>query len=153
MAQYGINFKNAEAIQIAPEHLDSYWGEVAPLLNKLLDSCSGEFDLESFYNLIKSGGFSLLAFHAAGDIRLVALMEFVQYPKKKVLRFVGCAGENPAVAYKFLPAVEVWARENGATELESLVLPEAEKYAERMGFKSTYKLMRKNIKEQEDELT
>lgn len=143
MAQLGINYKDAEALHVLPEHLDEHWEVIKPIVEKWLPSCNGEFDIDDVYAMLKDKRFALLAFHTHGDIRLVALMEFVQYPKKRVLRFVGFAGENPIVAFKFLPAVEAWALRNHATELESLVSDDAVKYVARMGFAPTYTMMRK----------
>lgn len=145
MLRRGINYKNIEAMQLKPEHIEYYRTQVTPLLQRWCDEGLGDFKVEDIYACLQDGRMSLLMFHTEGDIRIVALMEFIQYPQRKVLGFLGFAGEKPLLMRKFMPWVKVWAKENGATHLETYANQRAKKYMERLGFGEIYSYMRAEI--------
>jgi hypothetical protein len=141
----GINFSNVECWCFTKEQAHDYWGLVSPFLARWIDATHGELNVDDVYRMACEGLMQIFVFHAAGDIALVAVTEFVQYPRMKVLRIVGMAGAKPILAQKFMPQVESWAMENGAQALETFATPETVKLDMRLGMKPLYTLMRKPL--------
>lgn len=141
----GINFSNVECWALTPQQAHDYWGVVAPFLARWTASAHGELNTDDIYKFTQSGLMQLWVFHAAGDIALVAVTEFVQYPRMKVMRILGMAGEKPILARKFMPQVELWAIENGAQAMETFATPETVKLDMRLGMEPLYTLMRKPL--------
>lgn len=140
-----VKWEEVECFQVTGEATLTYWEQFSHLVEKWVQATMGELTAEDVFTRLGEGLMQAFCIHTAGDIRLVVITEFVQYPQMKTLRIVGMAGEHASLGFKFFPAVEVWARENGATAIESLATPKMVKYEEHLGFKQTYTLMRKAL--------
>jgi len=149
-AQPGTNsdkslYAGAECFQVAKDTIASAWPDLAPFMEKWVGVSGGKMLPDDIYQLIADGAMYALVIHTEGEIHIVAIVEFVQYPQAKTLRLVGFAGKNPLLTLKFMPAVETWARANGADELETLATFKAEPLMRRMGFQEAYVFMRKPL--------
>lgn len=140
-----FTFACAECMFITGHTVDSYWPEVGPLLQRFTDSGNGELAVMDILKFVQEEKMQLFCMHTGGDIRLVAITEFIQYPQMKVLRIVGWVGENPLIAFKFMPGIEDWAKANGADFIETFATERMHKFAQRMGGKDVYTLMRKAL--------
>jgi hypothetical protein len=143
--EHGLSWDNAEAWQIQPSQLMARWLELKPFIDEWVKVTNGEMTTEDVLGLVLKRLMYLIVIHARGEIKLVSFMEFIQYPQKKVLRMIGFVGEKPIIAQKFMPAIETWARMNGASALETFATPETEKFDKRLGFEPVYRLMRKAL--------
>lgn len=140
-----LTWSNSKCVQLTTGEVLQHWAAVKPFLDRWVASCHGELTTESIFNSALAGLMHVFIFTAEGDIKLVAVTEFVQYAKKKALRLVAVVGENARVTLKFMPAIEQWAVANGADCLEAWAAPHAEKYVEKLGLTPVYKLMRKSL--------
>jgi hypothetical protein len=132
-------YERAECFEVASDTIASAWPDIAPFVEKWVEEVlHGEMRAEDVYDLIARGLMYALVIHTDWDIHIVALTEFVQYPRKKTLRPVGFAGKNPILTLKFMPAVEEWARANGAEELEAFASRRAFKLMTRMGLQERH---------------
>ena len=130
-----------ECFQITGE-IDAAWPDVEPLVEKWIKAGYGEIAAEDIKDFVRSGHMQMFCIHKNFSIKLIAITEFVQYPRMKVLRIVAFAGEKPLLAFKFQPALECWARANGAEFIETFATPETVKLDMRVGMKPLYTLMR-----------
>lgn len=137
--------ENATCVQLTPSEVLSHWGAVKPFIQRWVESSQGELNPEDVLDAALRGLMQIFLFNAAGDIRLVGITEFVQYPQKKALRIVGIAGENPIVSLKFMPHIEQWAKENGACWLETWATERTVKLDMKLGMEPVYTLMRKSL--------
>lgn len=147
IAEAGINWDNACCTALRAEDVNSYWAQLEPFFTRWAGEGLGEMKAEDVRDRLISGLMNVLMFHAGGDIKLVVLSEFVQYPQLKVLRFVALIGEKPQVAKKFLPAIKDWARANGATQFEAICTPHATRYMEWIGLHKVYNVLRQDLEE------
>lgn len=138
-------YEKAECFQVAGDTIDSAWPDIKPFIQKWVQVSGGKFSPENVLSLIQQNLMYALVIHTDGEIHIVAIVEFVQYPQSKTLRLVGFAGKNPILTLKFMPAVEIWAKANGAEELETFATHKAMRLMERMGLKEEYVFMRKPL--------
>ncbi|HYE38159.1 hypothetical protein [Methylocaldum sp.] len=127
-------YEGAECFQVAGDTIASAWPDLEPFVFKWVTVSDGKLQPQDVFKLISEGLMTALVIHTEGEIHIVALTEFVQYPQAKTLRLVGFAGKNPLLTLKFMPAVEDWARANGCDELETFTTHRAKALMERMGF-------------------
>lgn len=134
-----------ECYQLTAETIDGYWHLVEPFVQKWETAANGELGASDVLAAMQKGFMQMFCIHSAGDIKLVVITEFVQYPRMKVLRMVGMAGEKPLLAFKFQNYFENWARQNGAEALETFATPRTVKFDQKIGMKPVYTLMRKSL--------
>jgi hypothetical protein len=140
-----VKYADVGCFQIVGEQISERWDEVKPFVDKWISIGYGEFATEDIYRLIHSGIFQLFCIHRNDEIVLIVITEFVQYPRMKVLRIMAISGRKPLLAFKFQPALECWARANGAEALETFATPKTIKLDERIGMKAVCTLMRMSL--------
>ena len=96
----------------------SIWEEVYPLIDKAQVYAAGELDTQDFFAMIENGDMQLWIAEDDGDIFAMMLTEFVQYPRKKVMRIVSIGGEGMNRWMKYFPALEAAALSVGCTGFE-----------------------------------
>ena len=103
---------------IRPDHIDVIWTEVAPHIERCVPHSEGELEVEDFHQLLANGEMQLWI--AVDDQEILAAMvtQIVSYPRKRILRIIAIGGGEMDRWLPFLPGLEEWALENGATALE-----------------------------------
>ena len=96
----------------------SIWEEVYPLLEKAQVYAAGELDTQDFFEMIESGDMQLWIAEDDGGIFAMMLTEFIQYPRKKVMRIVSIGGREMNRWMKYFPALEAAALSVGCTGFE-----------------------------------
>ena len=96
----------------------SIWEEVYPLLEKAQVYAAGELDTQDYFDMIESGDMQLWIAEDDGGIFAMMLTEFVQYPRKKVMRIVSIGGREMNRWMKYFPALEAAALSVGCTGFE-----------------------------------
>lgn len=145
----GISWAKAECWQVQPSQVEEVWELIEPFIGEWLGVQDYALSLKEIKENLEKGLIQAFIVHACGDIGLVSLTQFVQYEHNKSLRFIGTAGHNPLLIKKFMPSVELWAKANGATFLETFAHPRIVKLDERLGFKTESVYMTKDLTEGE----
>ena len=96
----------------------SIWEEVYPLLEKAQVYAAGELDTQDFFEMVENGDMQLWIAEDDGGIFAMMLTEFVQYPRKKVMRIVSIGGSEMHRWMKYFPALEAAALSVGCTGFE-----------------------------------
>ena len=100
------------------DKVSSIWEEVYPLLEKAQVYAAGELDTQDFFDMVKNGDMQLWIAEDDGGIFAMMLTEFVQYPRKKVMRIVSIGGKEMNRWMKYFPALEAAALSVGCTGFE-----------------------------------
>ena len=100
------------------DKVSSVWEEVYPLLEKAQVYAAGELDTQDFFDMIKNGDMQLWIAEDDDGIFAMMLTEFVQYPRKKVMRIVSIGGSEMHRWMKYFPALEAAALSVGCTGFE-----------------------------------
>ena len=77
---------------VPADEVASIWEEVYPLLEKAQVYAAGELDTQDFFDMVKNGDMQLWIAEDDDGIFAMMLTEFVQYPRKKVMRIVSIGG-------------------------------------------------------------
>ena len=96
----------------------SIWEEVYQLLEKAQVYAAGELDTQDYFDMIESGDMQLWIAEDDGGIFAMMLTEFIQYPRKKVMRIVSIGGRGMNRWMKYFPALEAAALSVGCTGFE-----------------------------------
>ena len=92
--------------------------EVYPLLEKAQVYAAGELETQDFFEMVESGDMQLWIAEDDGGIFAMMLTEFIQYPRKKVMRIVSIGGRGMNRWMKYFPALEAAALSVGCTGFE-----------------------------------
>ena len=103
---------------VAADKVASIWEEVYPLLDMAQVYAAGELDTQDYFAMIENGDMQLWIAENDGGIFAMMLTEFVQYPRKKVMRIVSIGGKEMNRWMKYFPALEAAALSVGCTGFE-----------------------------------
>ena len=103
---------------IRPDHIDDIWTDVEPHLERCVPHSEGELETEDFHQLLANGEMQLWLAMEDEEILAAMVSQIVSYPRKRILRIIAIGGGEMDRWHPFLPALEEWALENGATALE-----------------------------------
>ena len=103
---------------VSVDKVASIWEEVYPLLEKAQVYAAGELDTQDFFEMVENGDMQLWIAEDDGGIFAMMLTEFVQYPRKKVMRIVSIGGKEMNRWMKYFPALEAAALSVGCTGFE-----------------------------------
>ena len=81
-------------VPVPAEMADAVWPQVEHLLLPALQFGNGEMEVEDVLQRLRSNDMWLLTIHNAGDIVAAAVLELVQYPRKRSLRIVLLGGSG-----------------------------------------------------------
>ena len=103
---------------IRPDHIDGIWPDVEPHLERCVPHSEGELETEDFHQLLANGEMQLWLAMEDEEILAAMVSQIVSYPRKRILRIIAIGGGEMKRWLPFLPGLEEWALENGATGLE-----------------------------------
>ena len=105
---------------LRPEELRGWWADerMGALVTRLLPHFEGRLGRQDLYEAVQAG--TLVAWVIwTESLIAMAFIEVVQYPKGKVCRFAGLAGDDMDEWLDTLvDSVESWARQQGCTHME-----------------------------------
>ena len=104
---------------VSADKVASIWEEVYPLIDKAQVSASGELDTQDFFAMIENEDMQLWIAEDDNGIFAMMLTEFIQYPRKKIVRVITVSGKDMSMWYDFLPMLEGYAVRNGCSSLEA----------------------------------
>lgn len=89
--------------------LDDYWPIAKPLILKGLGP---DFTIEQVYDGIKDGSMQLWMYEDRA-----ALVTIIRTTTEKECLLLACGGNGMSLWLKYLPALEAWAKDQGAIEM------------------------------------
>jgi hypothetical protein len=112
---------DCQLIWVQPAELGTWVQRVAPHICKMAMSTEGRYEPIDIWEAVEAGQMQLWIILAGSDMACVFVTSIVLYPRAKALRFMGCVGHGFRRWIKFLPVVEDWARDQGASIAEAWV--------------------------------
>lgn len=108
--------KIRQLLCVRPGQLEQVWSYVEPLLLQSKETWERYYSLEDIGVGILSHKFQLWCMNDETVILLAAISEIRQFPKCRVMHVSWICGEELDDALEFLSCIEMWGRNNGATE-------------------------------------
>lgn len=136
--------KNCEFRMLGVEELLARFRELEELLSPAFQHTAGEITCRDALVLASEGKCWVFVGEINGIINVTVIVEFIQYPRMKILNVLGYAG----CARKFYWAIEqldLWALYNGAVEVWGYGSAGAERLARKHGFEHAYQVYRKKL--------
>ena len=109
---------NCRIILIDPDDIPYIWDHIQPHLEAMSPHSEGELEVEDFHQLLANGEMQLWLAMEDEVILAAMVSQIVSYPRKRILRIIAIGGGEMGRWLPFLPGLEEWALENGATALE-----------------------------------
>ena len=118
------------------EHVNSVWPEVAPLLQKALDTTEDKAGINRLWGLIADGGMQLwVIYDADKKIHAAAVTNVFHYLTRSVLCIPFVGGSNMKMwAQDFLHTMERYAKDANCTSLQGFGRKGWERYLAGMGW-------------------
>ena len=130
---------------LSPKGAADNWSTLKPFIERWVGRGDTGFWVEDVETRLLIGTVTAFVFGVGEDIELVVLTEFINYPRKKALRYFAMIGTWKMSMFRFQKDIEGWAKENGAQEVEALNSPETVCIHKRMGFKPVFTLLKKEL--------
>jgi hypothetical protein len=122
------------------------WGlTVSPRLAQLYTVINGEMSVTDILACLAKGTMQLFIVQKGQKVLFVMLTEFVQYSQKFVLRVIGVAGEKMILTRRFIPAFEQWAKDCGASEIETYATADTVFWNKALGYNEQAVMMCKRL--------
>lgn len=124
------------------------WPLIASYFEAAIEHSNGEIDLEYIHDRLLQGDSHLILVMNMKTtlIQAAAAIDFVTYPKKRVLRVTALGGKDfHSWGEEFVSFLTDFAREWGLDYLEGAMRPGWEKWLPDLGWKKTHVLMIKEI--------
>jgi len=120
--------------------VDKIWIMVKDYIQAALDRSGGYADHEHIKDQIKNNLMQLWVAWSEKDKKVyaVGVTELKQYPKYKTMNFRILTGEERVHWFKFLDAMETWARSQGVKKMELYARPGWERLLKPNGYVKTH---------------
>jgi len=105
----------AHLMLVDPIALDHVWERAEMLLSGVEDYTPGKFTLPDIYEMVQRGLLQLWLCHDAVGFFFAFVTHFVDYPRKRTIRFCMAGGSRAKECLPLLPLVENWALSHGCT--------------------------------------
>jgi hypothetical protein len=123
------------------------WPVVEGLLQKAVDYAHGDITTEDLRLACIREEMQLFIFWDGETAKSSLVTEFLQYPRKKVIRVIAAAGKGYGQCVReYWDLLSVWAGQNGVSEFESWNRPSMTRYLRRLGFEKVYEVTRLRLK-------
>lgn len=117
-----------------------------PLIEEATKYSIGKFTGTDVIRLIMNNTFQLWG--AVGDdLRGIAITEIVQFPQKKVCRFLCCTGNEAADWIGLIEEIEAWAKSIGCKSFQAECRPGWERYLKPFGYMKHHVILDKELAE------
>lgn len=130
-------------LHIAQHQLDGVWGEVAPMIQKALDTGQGEMNASQARYALSKGMAELFVGYTDEKIDVSVLVEFINYPNYRAANIIAICGRG---VLKHWDEFKQWLKFGGASVIEGHCHDSVAKLWERkLGMKKAYTIMRGEI--------
>ena len=130
------------------EHIDTYWDQCVPLLQKCIDKMDGEMIIEDIYASATQGKAFIIVVKNDYDnyVKLALVLELVYYPRYTAMNVLALGGEDlKNMINLYWKHVCGWALICGVKKMECTVSPAMERILKSVGFKQQYIKMRQDL--------
>ena len=135
-----------KATIVPAEDVPYVWGNVAPMLARVIEHSEGELEPDDYLESLMYGSMQLWIVTEESNIIVSMVTQFIDYPQKRILRIIALSGENfKQVHSYFNDMLEAYAIKNQCSALElwgrkgwKKMLPE---------WSDTYTVFTKDLKE------
>lgn len=126
--------ENGYALRVVhPDEVASSWEVIGSLLEKSIEFCYGEFDLDSILEMVADRRAFILALEHGEETVLAAACEVIVLPLKKVVHVFALGGRDLDVLHiQFWDKVAEIARTLGADAVRGAVRPSMQRYFMRL---------------------
>lgn len=139
-----MKYGDFEVRMLEPGEVMTRFFELRALLEPAFEKAAGEILCEDALLLAGEGKAVVLVGADNSGINTAMIVEFRQYPRKKVAMILAWAGRGRDF-YWFFDVLETWARENGAEELWGAGPERTLRLAQRFGFSPIYQVFGKKL--------
>ena len=135
---------------IQKEHLDMFWNDVAPLLEKGLLCCEGELDISQLRLLAVQGSIKIAVGLDDSDKIIGAIaLEVVAHPNYRCANVVSYGGEDLFATEKDFAVIKGYLKTIGISFIQGWCRPaQARLFKSRYGFSTPYEMIRLSLKEE-----
>jgi hypothetical protein len=134
---------------LSKEHLDKFWDQVKPLLEKGLLCSEGELDINQLRLLITGGIAHVVVSTDTPDHIIGALaFEISQFPNFRVANIISYGGYNLFSNERDMNQFKELLKKGGVSKLQAWCKPaQARLFKHSFGFSSPYEIIRLDIKD------
>lgn len=105
-----------KVVLFPPQDTDRAWPHLLPLVRQALERGDGEYAEEDVFNLLKRGAWHAFATIEDRKVTNLAVVEVLQYPRKRVLFVHLGAGHDALASVKAMwPYIKEFAEASGCT--------------------------------------
>jgi len=114
------------------------WGEIAPFIERLCARTKGRFRAIELVKAVRDRDIQLWSAVEDGRIVAIATTEIINYPGRRMLRFLATSGDDIERWIGNIAVIEEWAISMGCTGGEALARKGMERVMKPYGWLSTH---------------
>ena len=128
------------------ENLDETWPFVEKLITYALEYADGKYRVEHILQGIKDQKMQLWVVSGSQKgVYSVCVTQVINYPAKKTMLILLCAGEHMAVWLHYINVLKDFAKANQCVAIEEYGRPGWAKYLGKLGFKTIHTVCSLNL--------
>lgn len=105
------------AILVEPAAIDLWLPRIASRIARV---ATDRYSLADVIGAIRAGRVHLWVMVSADAVVALLLTEFVDYPRQRACRFVGCVGKDWRTWMHVFDDIRAWARDQGCARMEAM---------------------------------
>jgi len=135
---------------IQKEHLDLFWDQISPLLEKGLMYCEGELDISQLRLLAVQGSVRIaVGLNDQDQIVGAIALEVVTYPNYRCANVVSYGGEDLFATEQDFTIIKSYLKTIGISFIQGWCRPaQARLFKSKHGFSTPYEMIRLSLKEE-----
>src|SRR3990167_913846 len=127
-------------------YFNHVWHQISPIVTKALPYADGKYTLEDIYINIINKQMQLWVVSGSDEGPYsICITKMVNYPQKKVLNIMFCAGKHLPVWVHYIESLKEFARNNQCDAIEEYGRQGWSRYLEKWGFETLYTVCRYNL--------
>ena len=130
---------------VRADEIMAFWSEIAPLIEKLTARTGGRFRAVDLAKAVIARDIQLWAALDDGHVSAIATTEIINYPQRRIGRFLATSGEDIERWIGHVGAIEEWARQNGCTAMEAVARKGLERVMKPHGWTCTHVVLEKDL--------
>jgi hypothetical protein len=108
-----------QLVEITQDKIALTWPFILEHIRDVAASSRGKLTADDLFHLCSAGYVTpFVVLDDGGNLLATALVEFAQYPRKKVCRIIGCVGSDRAKWLHHLSGIHAWARAHGCQAMQ-----------------------------------
>lgn len=135
---------------IQKEHLDMFWNQISPLLEKGLMYCQDELNIDQLRLLAVQGSIKIaVGLNDQDQIVGAIALEVVNYPNYRCANVVSYGGEDLFASEQDFDVIKRYLKTIGISFIQGWCRPaQARLFKSRYGFSTPYEMIRLSLKEE-----